>query len=463
MSNQSDNQGFSPSNDIVEQRTSTEQIEDTLSTRVATYCILFMQGLCTVLPWNIFITGYEFFHHEFKGSSYENNFQNYFSVIFMATQLIFLIPAIMTQSKDWLYRRIFINVSIVSLVFLCLAIFPHFEPSGLAPEIKFFLMLIPLILCGILGVFSITDVYGLASMFPPIYIQGVMIGQALGGIAVSLIQLSVTLSNFDNEVLSTDLEKEMAILSRAKAYFGVALIVALCTLGSLVVLPRLSTYRRYVLTGAELVPPVEKDGLTIEISSLKNKLQQIRLAFRQVRLLALAVILNFAVTLGIFPSITSAVTPVSPSTSPLYQSLFVPVHFVIFNLGDFIGRLILGFSLLRLRRPATVLAMSSLRVVFFLVFLTSHLDLGSQELSQRFPVWVSDDTLYYFFLFLFSVSSGYIGSGSMVLAPSLASSKEDIPLIGNVMAFSLTTGLAIGSFLSFALRAAVCDCNSFLS
>ncbi len=45
--------------------------------------------------------------------------------------------------------------------------------------------------------------------------------------------------------------------------------------------------------------------------------------------------------------------------------------------------------------------------------------------------------------------------------PRLKGRVQDVEVAATVASFCLVGGLAVGSFASFAVRAAVCDCNPF--
>ena len=52
------------------------------------YIYYFMFGLAYMLAWNIFISIPSYFQKQFKGSRFVDNFQNYFSIVYMFTMLI---------------------------------------------------------------------------------------------------------------------------------------------------------------------------------------------------------------------------------------------------------------------------------------------------------------------------------------------------------------------------------------
>ena len=44
--------------------------------------ILFLQGVGTLFPWNVFITANSYYHNRFCTTSYDSTFQNYFGISF---------------------------------------------------------------------------------------------------------------------------------------------------------------------------------------------------------------------------------------------------------------------------------------------------------------------------------------------------------------------------------------------
>ncbi|KAH7049624.1 hypothetical protein BKA57DRAFT_320556 [Linnemannia elongata] len=63
------------------------------------YWIMVIQGASMLLPWNVFITAQGFFKLKFTGSPYEDNFQNYFSIGFMGTNLLVVGSSILIQKQ----------------------------------------------------------------------------------------------------------------------------------------------------------------------------------------------------------------------------------------------------------------------------------------------------------------------------------------------------------------------------
>ena len=54
------------------------------------YAIFFMLGVGSLLPWNVFINAYAYFHLRFTGTPFAFNFENFFGICFNVSNVISL-------------------------------------------------------------------------------------------------------------------------------------------------------------------------------------------------------------------------------------------------------------------------------------------------------------------------------------------------------------------------------------
>jgi hypothetical protein len=192
----------------------------------------------------------------------------------------------------------------------------------------------------------------------------------------------------------------------------------------------------------------------------------------------------FVVTLSVFPAITSEIRSKSnlsnercpkagrfPFGAGVWQALF----FLIFNVGDTVGRLLAGLG-----RPFAakhVVWISLARVGFIPLFLLCTL--ASKTSGGKGP---SPETLYdggdtggvmpslgffhedywpVLFMAIMAISNGWVASLEMMAGPCLVPDGQQ-SRAGTIMAFFLVLGLVLGSVLSFGVRALACNCNPFL-
>lgn len=88
---------------------------------------------------------------------------------------------------------------------------------------------------------------------------------------------------------------------------------------------------------------------------------------RKIRGFGLSVFWVFFVTLSVFPAITSSVLSVNdgPGASPILQPvLFVPLGFIVFNVGDWIGRVLPAIQMFILRSKKGLIIASLARTLF---------------------------------------------------------------------------------------------------
>jgi equilibrative nucleoside transporter 1/2/3 len=123
----------------------------------------------------------------------------------------------------------------------------------------------------------------------------------------------------------------------------------------------------------------------------------------------------------------------------------VPLFFLLYNAGDFTGRVLAGWA--QVLGPRTILPAAIARAAFVPLFLLCN------NANSQLPVVFASDAWPISFMVLMAISNGYVASSAMMLGPSLVDSR-DKNLAGTVMIFTLPLGLMIGSVLSFSVVSA---------
>ena len=167
---------------------------------------------------------------------------------------------------------------------------------------------------------------------------------------------------------------------------------------------------------------------------------------RKVEAPATAVFLTLTCTLMLFPSCvvrlrSQYLCPLGREGSRLNADLFVPILFVLFNLSDFLGRLLAGFNDFGI--TLTWLCTAAL-ARFALVPLLLLCRLSDSTL----PVLFSSDIFPVVFMILLGLTNGFLSTLAMVMFPSLVSPRKVAPA-GNVMILCLNLGLLCGAAFSF--------------
>ena len=426
-----------------------------------------MLGNGMLFPWNVFITCTAYFSARLAGSPYASNFNHFFSFGFMVTNLLAL------TYLSWARGRQMTRIKwafIVNLVIFFLCVLLTRITRGIDAITFFTLNMFMVITCGVSTAFLQNGIFGLAAMFPQHYMTAVMSGQGFAGAAVAVSQMiSLVVASGDD----TNATPSSVGLS-AFMYFLFAFLVILACWSLTAVLERLEIYKQVVGSfigpsdEEEPVTPISPSPLTtssaavsIDETDLLGKqpaatLKSITMHDRKRILkhiwpLALAVFWVYLVTLSVFPPIISEIFSLSNPKSVL----FVPGAFLMFALGDWLGKAMPGFpsprqlltrffprlythldmnSTVELTtdpsssvpisaRPLWILSAALIRSLFILLFLASNITLYDPlthiPLPRQFPFWIQSDTLYYLIMLLFAVSNGYLGSLAMMHAPAL--------------------------------------------
>ncbi|KAF8950068.1 hypothetical protein BGZ46_004777 [Entomortierella lignicola] len=511
------------------------------------YWIMVLQGASMLLPWNVFITAQGFFKLKFAGSPYEDNFQNYFSVSFMGTNLLVVGSSILIQKKSPSTTYIIGSLVLNALVFLSILVSIQSD-YAVDSTTYFFFVLSMLSISAISTSIVQNGMFGLASKFTGRHVQGVMVGQGLAGAGVAISQIITQIlsppkgSTYKDEynVSSLSLTGRGDIIGGRKSrtegvehsaflFFSFALAFTAVSILAQALLVRLPIYEYYTVERPrqpiEFLAPPSSSSSSIEVNGLSDSdlnrrdstssavtnvtitpamieeanrrhaeeeaVQRIN-HYRSTSLgatalatdesaqqlmddiypkrkghplviLYISITLVFGLTLSLFPSLTGLVE--SANTSPdrprVSGDLFVPFHFLVYNIGDWAGKALPSIAYFtpntqrpRRKQQFRCLLSSFGRIVFIPIFLTANLPIAQDK--RLLPYLIRNDALWFLLLFLFALSNGYIGSVVMMIGPSYVLGGEKKSRAGVVLGFWLTAGLALGSAASFGVRGLMC-------
>ncbi|KAJ7228996.1 nucleoside transporter-domain-containing protein [Mycena pura] len=452
-----------------------EELQDDVASQVVIIdsrirWIHFILGCAVLLPWNVMITAMPFFLARLANSPLRLAFGSYLSCSFTLSNFIFLAFATVTSKQSSPSRRTLTTILCLAALTLLLVISTFIHTSS---GLFFAFILLNGIFQAGLGAYLQTAIIVIASLFGPTAVQAVMSGQAAVAVAVSSVQVLSAIASVwgqSPETVAASLSKGGPEETSASIFFSLSavfLVISATAHGWLVATPAYKT----VAGSLEQQKIGSEDGNSDELRGLVSrgrnqvsdvKGQILRVAKANV-LYEIAAAYIFVVTLTVFPAITISILPSNPNTHPL---LFSAVHFLIFNVGDFLGRYVCSFPKALIWSAKRLLILSLARTLFIPLFLMCNLQRPSEAANLSSPA-INSDFIFMFILFTFGMSNGYVSSLCMMAAPSLEHNprlkgrKEDVDVAATVASFCLVGGLAVGSICSFAVRAAVCDCNPF--
>ncbi|KAI8324868.1 hypothetical protein GQ54DRAFT_41631 [Martensiomyces pterosporus] len=439
--------------------------EDTGSSSRRAYFLFLGMGLATLLPWNLFISASEFYQYQFAGSTHQQTFQNSFSVTYMVTNLAFNIYAMLTVTKTSPNARILYGLVANTLAYIVGVFMPLM--GDYRGSLSFYIAISQLAVTAAASGLLTNSTFALVAHFPPSHAEGVLSGQAVAGIIAAAAQLATaySVSPVGSAQGSARLARGPAVaeggsgglIPRTIAYFAFATVtnVAL-TVAFLYV-----KHDPYYAQKSKLACPAHdqvEGGNRSEAGDSQPILSEattsapafsldtgvFRSTFSQISGYSYVILLDFALTLAVFPSVTALVT----STTGF--RLLTEWHFFIFNVGDFLGRRFAPS--LPISSIPSLLGIAFSRFLFIPVFFLCHVSFSV------WYNWITSDLSFLVLVLLLGATNGYLSTRSAMIAPALS----DHPTIaGTIVAISISTGLAIGSIFSWPVRAAGCLCSPF--
>ena len=304
-------------------------------------------------------------------------------------------------------------------------------------------LILTLVIVVILNIFSAIfqgGLFGLAGCFPPKYMNGVLSGQGIGGIIVALINIALLAVGGDD-------------VTAAFYCFLFSVIFLIGSVLALYYLTRTPLYAHYVLqqTATSTERGEETPLLAGQTAGMEKKTVSVSVGdvLRHIRVEALTVLFIYIVTLGCFPALTVLVEAVDKEKGGAWENIyFIPVScFLFYNLGDYIGRLMVGTNLVPKMSSRLALVCSVIRVLIIPGFLFCNL--APQE-RTNIDVYLPYDAAYIILMFLLSISNGYLTSIVMLNAPAKVEDYQQ-QTASNLMVGILGLGLVIGAGLSAGL------------
>ncbi|XP_014663897.1 PREDICTED: equilibrative nucleoside transporter 1-like isoform X2 [Priapulus caudatus] len=415
------------------------------------YLMMTMLGLGQLLPWNFFITANEYFTYKLRNTSHNASiyevddktylqitFENWFSVTSMVTNVVFVFVTSSIMHTLCANVRMFGAMSTMVVLFILTVIFTQVDTDSW--QVAFFV--ITVLTVGILSSACAViqaSLFGLAGFFPQKYTSGVMAGQAIAGMFASLASIITLLGTQDDPLQS------------GFNYFLAATFAILIAIVSYLAIPR-TDFGHYYLqhpderTSDHLIAAKQAKGSGIGVKKEKPPFIAI---FKKVKMEALSVWMVFFVTLSLFPPLTSNVQSVNKDSGTRWTNqFFIPVYcFLMFNVGDLIGRVVAAFIQWPRRGSYLLPLLCILRVGFIPLFLLCNI-----QPRGTIPVIFNTDIYPVVFMLLFATTNGYLASLCMMYGPQNVY-PSDADTAGAICSAMMSFGLFAGSICAFVLVA----------
>lgn len=416
----------------------------------ALYARFVAVGVGTLFPWNVFITERAYFARRFAndgandGSFFAANFEGTFANAYALSNLIGC--AGLVKYGDARGAATGSRATASALGIAAVGIWTCGVVAGVERvkmDVVFAQTLGVIVVVGLATAVAQSGGFALASRLPPEFAQGAMSGQAVSGVVVSLVALATTAYG-GGSVSSSSSAKG------AQAYFYVAAAVVLGCAATAARLDKTPAFEE--LTGVER----HRDGRRSEMNALlrdddvdeydsdvegaplraSTGVEDFGDESRDYRL---AVALTFIASLCAFPAITSSIE----SSHGAMGAFWSPVLFLLFNLGDFLGRHLAGMYPKTPPRGASLRRAATLRFAFIPFLAACNVTTP----NWRVPTVFASDFFPFLFISALAVTNGWLASVAMMHGASRAPlSKRQAE--GVVLSFALVAGIFLGTALS---------------
>ncbi|KAI5287912.1 hypothetical protein KEM54_005631 [Ascosphaera aggregata] len=411
------------------------------------YWIVLWMGVYMLWAWNMFLAAGVYFQQRFSSNVWTaSNFQSSILTVYCVTNLSGAVILARLQDRDEYTKRIYFSLILNFLAFTLLALSTVLFTDCFAMAYFVFVML----MCFSTALATSLVQNGLFSYIggfnQPQYIQGIVTGQAVAGVLPCIVQIIVVLT-LDSANPDNDVDGSPQLGQSPRSAFMFFITATMVSAIALLLFSYLDRKASALSLRKDTSPEGEEHGAEEEEEDLSSNIP-LKALFKKLHWLALAVAIDFAVTM-FFPIYTNVIQSVHSNernTTPPYlrQAAFVPLALLSWNAGDLLGRVFPAYPELNLgNRPFVLLIISISRIIFIPLYTSCNV--GGRG------AWISSDLFYLLVVqFLFGLSNGYIAGATMMATNDWVEPHER-EAAGGFMSMMLVAGLTAGSVFTFVV------------
>ncbi|XP_058826401.1 equilibrative nucleoside transporter 1 [Topomyia yanbarensis] len=403
-----------------------------------TYAVFYLLGMTTLLPWNFFVTAEEYWQNKFRNISSNDStvltprqleFQSDLSIAASVPSTLFLVLNACFGHRIPLAIRMAGSLVMMFLIFIWTTALTQVDTDQWQ-DAFFHITLVSVVVVNAFSAIMSGALFGIAGQFTSDYMTAVVSGQSLGGIFTALV-----------DIIALTFGAPPTIT--AFVFFIVGTLMLLLSLVLYIVMSKTLFFKYYISSRALMKNLPDVDEMSREL--LPRQSPTFFGVLRKIWLFGFAEWLMFVTTLSIYPAVTILVGSQNQS-HPWHDVYFLPVvNYLLFNTGDYIGRVCAGIFEWPSQRPFLISILSIARIGFVPIMLLCNI-----IPHHSFPVLIHSDYIFIALMAGFALSNGYITNIALIGAPKAVEQPEK-ELASSMMAAFLGVGLACGSTVSFMI------------
>lgn len=391
--------------------------------------ILIIQGLATLMPWNMFINAQSYFQ-DYKLATtngtdvmlkhYHDNFMSYVTICSMIPSVSFSAINTFVTRKSMASPKRMVAAKILMIALLAVTIILAALDTSEYMEVFFIITMLTIVLINSASSIFQNSLFGISSILPRQYITAVIFGSNFAGILTSVASII-----------------SIAISSNARTsaffYFSTAifmLIIALLTNRIFQKLPLYLYHKSQVLKKSDhsekkLRPPFWK-------------------IFKKIWIMCFNLWFIYTVTILNFPNVASQVKRIN---FPLKDIYWIPVWcFLNFNIFAVLGTLPSNWT--QWPGPNILWIVVVIRGLFFLPFFALSNYIPNE---RRIPTYFANDYVYIIGIMLLATTNAHLTSVCFIHTPSLLQDNETA-VGGMMLNIFLFLGILSGGLVSFIFK-----------
>lgn len=394
-------------------------------------------------PWNCFLSASGYYGDRFSGSPglvrvYSSTMMSVSTIV----STLYNYYLLQNQKGVSYTRRVYLGLILTVGVFVIMAVSCVSGLFLLMPDGPFFVGLMAMVLVlAVATCYAQNGTMALANVLGGIYANAVMVGQAIAGVLPSIALIVSILALGDvAQTTSYAHEKNYGVF----VYYITASLVLVASMGLLWASTRQQHESAYQAL-SDLVeetpeqphqpPPVQSEHVPFGV--LWEKLLAV----------VLTIFLTFSITL-VFPVFALVVESTHSDSSwvLLQKRIYIPFIYLVWNLGDLVGRVMCGVSPRHVvvKDSRTLVWYLVLRIVFVPLFLTC-------KVHPNAPALINSDLWYILLQFAFGFSNGQLCTSAFMTVADHCDTDAEKAAAGGFTSVFLSVGLAFGSVLSYLL------------